>query len=281
MFDMRSSSRRVALFMTRATRVRMKPAIGTRIRNIKVSCQLIHMATRMSTRRAQRLGDQLAEQRLEAGSQRFHVVGEAGHQFAGAVLAELIDVEMNGVAVEAIAEIKKRQIDDTADQRFLGELEETLDRRADDDEADEPHQRLIAVGRREFVDVLAADLMPVELVARKRLTVFQLGERTGHVTFLSFAVIAFRLLIQKSFVGAGLFDFGLQIFDFIFEEAYLFVDPILRTLFGMEELEDRVNRGKVEAPENGGEQGRHNRQHQPAAIGQGMAQGAQEVLHVP
>ncbi len=44
MLDIRSSSRRVARFMTRPTRDSTKTAIGTRIRNMSVSCQLMRQA---------------------------------------------------------------------------------------------------------------------------------------------------------------------------------------------------------------------------------------------
>ncbi len=44
MLDIRSSSRRVARFISRPIRVRMNSAIGTRMRNMKVSCQLIQQA---------------------------------------------------------------------------------------------------------------------------------------------------------------------------------------------------------------------------------------------
>ncbi len=44
MLDIRSSSRRVARFMTRPTRDRTKTAMGTRIRNMTVSCQLMKQA---------------------------------------------------------------------------------------------------------------------------------------------------------------------------------------------------------------------------------------------
>ena len=127
MLDMRSSSRRVARFMIRPTLVRMKTATGTRTRNISVSCQLIQQATTTQAERLERLGDHLAEQRLDAGAQHLHVVGEAGHQLVRALLAELVDVQVDDVAVEAIAQVEQGQIDDAADQRFLPELEEALD----------------------------------------------------------------------------------------------------------------------------------------------------------
>ena len=76
---------------------------------------------------AERLGDDLAEQHLDAGAQRLHVVGEAGDQLAGALVAELVDVEVDDVAIEAIAQVEQRQIDDAADERLLAELEEALD----------------------------------------------------------------------------------------------------------------------------------------------------------
>ena len=50
MLDIRSSRRRVARFMMRPTFDRMKAAIGTRMRNISVSCQLMRQAPMMQAR---------------------------------------------------------------------------------------------------------------------------------------------------------------------------------------------------------------------------------------
>ena len=40
------------------------------------------------------------------------------------LVAELADVQVDDVAVEAVAQVEQRQVDDAADQRLLAELEE-------------------------------------------------------------------------------------------------------------------------------------------------------------
>ena len=65
---------------------------------------------------------------------------------------------MNDVAVEAIAQVEERQVDDAADERFLKELENALEEDAGTDKADNEGQRQEAVVGQPAVNVLAANL---------------------------------------------------------------------------------------------------------------------------
>jgi len=66
---------------------------------------------------------------------------------------------MDDSAIKAIAKIVQGKIDDTADERFLGELEEALDGDADEHQDDDPGKGLEAVRRQELVDELVGDLV--------------------------------------------------------------------------------------------------------------------------
>src|SRR5207302_4363768 len=95
----------------------------------------------------ERLGDHLAEKRLDACSQHLHVVGKSGHQLVGAVIAEIVDVEMNDIPIEPVAQIEKRKVDHAAYKRFLPKFEETFHGHGYYDQAQYAHERLERIGR--------------------------------------------------------------------------------------------------------------------------------------
>jgi hypothetical protein len=55
-----------------------------------------------------------------------------------AFLAEIVDVQMDDVPIEAVAQVEQRQIDDATNQAFLAKLKEAFEPDADHDEADDP-----------------------------------------------------------------------------------------------------------------------------------------------
>ena len=69
----------------------------------------------------------VAEERLEPVPQRLHVVRETGHQLAGSFFAEVVDIQVDHIAVKAVSQIEQGEIDHAADQRLLPELEDPAD----------------------------------------------------------------------------------------------------------------------------------------------------------
>ena len=57
----------------------------------------------------------------------------------------------------------------------------------------------------------------------------------------------------------------MQDVDFLLDGGNALIDQLVGTAAGVEKLEDRVNPGKIEAPENGGNQGTDDRDDQRAS----------------
>src|SRR5262249_14326833 len=58
------------------------------------------------------------------------------------------------------------------------------------------------------------------------------------------------------------------------------IDPFLKALIVAENLENRVDSGEIQAPEDGRKESCDDGDEQPAAIRQGMTQGTEKVLHI-
>src|SRR5947209_7533447 len=71
--------------------------------------------------------------------ERFH--GEPCHEFMRALVAEVVDVEVNHIAIETIAQVVQGEVDDASNQRILPELEETADQYAGNDQANQAEKR--------------------------------------------------------------------------------------------------------------------------------------------
>src|SRR5206468_2791778 len=95
----------------------------------------------------QRLGDHPAVDRLDAGGQGFHVVGEVGQQAVRTFVVKVREVEVDDVPVKAIADVEERQVGDAADQRFLEELENAFECDAGHGPGEKPNQAFKAVFR--------------------------------------------------------------------------------------------------------------------------------------
>ena len=89
--------------------------------------------------------------------------------------AEVVDVEVNDLAIEAVAHVVQRHVDHAADQRFLPELEEALEKHGQDDQADDDRQRLEGVDRHVACRCNAWPSQVVKLTAQ----VLQLGFEPG------------------------------------------------------------------------------------------------------
>src|SRR5262249_38309056 len=80
-------------------------------------------------------------------------------------LAEMVDVEMNDVAIKALAKIKQRQIDYAADKGFLTELKEALERYPGHDETEDDREGLETTGWKQLINVLLSNEIEMELSA--------------------------------------------------------------------------------------------------------------------
>ena len=176
MLEVRSRSRRVARFISRPTFVSVKIAIGTE--DEEQERQLpAHEARQDDTCQCpKRFGNDLAKEGLGAVAQELDIVGEARHELVRAVLAEVVDVEVNDVAIEVIAEVEKQKVDDAANERILPELKTAFGSDCDYHENDQPSQGKEAIGRSEAREIVLADLKPVQSPACLRESPVKMGD---------------------------------------------------------------------------------------------------------
>ncbi len=279
MLDMRSSRRRVACFMIRPTLARMKQAIGTRIKNIRVNCQLIKQAMMTQARARSGSATTLPNSVLMPVPKRFHVVGEAGHQLAGALVAELVDIEMDDVAIEAIAQVEQRQIDDAANQRLLGEFKEAFDDDAADDQEDHPGQGAEAIGRQESVDVLARHLIPVQAAGRRAELGLPFGDVAIDVADFLFDVAIGGLALFQHLLPVEFLKLVLVVGDLPLDLANPRIHPLMRALLGVQQFEDGIDGGEVGPPQDGGAKGTEDGERDAAAVRPSMTESAEEIFH--
>ncbi len=100
--------------------------------------------------RLERFSDDLAEESLEPVPQRLHVVRETGHQLARSLFAEVVDVEVDDIAVQAVPQVKKGEINDATDERFLPEFKKGAHEHAEHDDNHHPDQGFEGVAGKEL-----------------------------------------------------------------------------------------------------------------------------------
>ena len=155
----------------------------------------------------------------------------------GALLAEMVDIEMNDVAIEALAKIKQRQVHHTANQSLLAKLEETFESDADHNETNNQRERFEAIVGQEFIDVLLGNQIQIQLSAG-----------TGKPTF-EFCQVAGQIANALIVAGGSALDFlgdsihgNLVAADIFLGIVNFHLDPVVQGLLLSQTLQDRVNR---------------------------------------
>src|SRR5262249_8962773 len=80
---------------------------------------------------------------------------------------------------------------------------------------------------------------------------------------------------------ALLVDVGLERLDLALDGGDAAVDPLVHRLAGVQQLQDGVDGGEVEPPEDRGAGGAEDGQEEAAPVGPGVPQGAEGGSHVP
>src|SRR5579872_5252697 len=150
---------------------------------------------------------------------------------------------MDDIAVEAVAQVEQGEVADTADERLLGELEEALADDTDENEDDDVDEGEETVLRQEAVNVLAGDLVVIEVAAGRIEAGFGAEQVAVEVPFGFLDDSGPFLRLQFLLLGGGAVDVVLQALDLALEGIDASIDPLVGALSGVQQLEDGVDRG--------------------------------------
>ena len=110
----------------------------------------------------QRLADRPAKQRLHAAADAVHIVGEAAHQFAAAVLAEAGQIHPQRAAIELLAQFERGHERQPIDPNRIEHHADVFEQRRDHQHADDQDQRLERIVGQIAIDVGLEPLPAVE-----------------------------------------------------------------------------------------------------------------------
>ncbi len=168
----------------------------------------------------------------------------------GAGVVEVADIEVDGAAEEAVAQVILRLDDGGADQRFLEELEDALDAHREDDEGKDDGDALEAIVGQQHFDVLEHDMVecPIALGAGEPFLPARLFVGVLPLKLVLVRPFGEPLAVLHRADGLIDFDFGRR--DAVdFDLFDLVGDDFLQALVVAEDFERRIDRGKGHAPE--------------------------------
>ena len=215
--------------------------------------------------------DQFSENRLQAVADVGRVVGEAAHQVRRAFVVEGGQVQSQGAAIEELAQVERGQVGQPGHEHVVGNHQAALQNGADQEHDHDQDERLEGIVGQVAIEIgLGPD---VGLVGQRFVVEARLQVTEGRFEF--------RLLLRLrgGELGLGLLDLAAQVADGLAAAIDFVGDPVLDRLAFQDDLDERIDRADVAAPEHGHAQRAEDRSHQGQAIATGHAKNAAEVFH--
>src|SRR5262249_29249644 len=128
-------------------------------------------------------------------------------------------------------------------------------------------------------DQLAQDAVIVHVSPRRLQLAFRLEQLCGQVPCLLLLERAVLHLLDLLLLVGQLVDSWLEAVNLFLLLGDTGVDPDVQALLGSQQFEDGVDGSEVESPEDGGQESAEDGENQALAVGQGVTQRAQKVLH--